>query len=111
VINPLTGGGIVHACITGKLAGEIAAEAIRQENFSESFLRKYEKAWRDRLEKRLKRNWLVKEKLHAFEDGDFNRIVETVAEEKPSINTLSLLLALTKKHPDLVARFSNLLWS
>jgi digeranylgeranylglycerophospholipid reductase len=111
VVNPLTGGGIVHACITGKLAGEIAAAAIRQGNFSESFLRKYEKAWRDRLEKRLKRNWLVKEKLHAFEDHDFNRIVETVAEEKPTINTLSLLMALTKKHPDLVARFSSLIWS
>lgn len=111
VVNPLTGGGIVHACITGKLAGEIAATAIQQGNFSESFLRKYDKAWRDRLEKRLKRNWLVKEKLHAFEDNDFNRIVETVAEEKPTINTLSLLFALAKKHPDLVARFSSLIWS
>jgi digeranylgeranylglycerophospholipid reductase len=111
VVNPLTGGGIVHACITGKLAGETAAAAIRQGNFSKGFLRKYEKAWRDRLEKRLKRNWLVKEKLHGFEDNDFNRIVETMAEEKPDINTMSLLLALTKKHPDLVARFSSLIWS
>jgi digeranylgeranylglycerophospholipid reductase len=111
VINPLTGGGIVHACITGKLAGEIAASAIRQGNSSKSFLGKYEKAWRDRFEKRLKRNWLVKEKLHAFDDNDFNRIVETVAEENPSISTLSLLMALTRKHPDLVARFSSLLWS
>jgi digeranylgeranylglycerophospholipid reductase len=111
VINPITGGGIVHACITGKLAGETAALAIQQENFSERFLRKYEKAWRDRLEKRLKRNWLAKEKFHAFEDDIFNRIVGTLAEEKPNINTLSLLLALTKKHPDLVARFSDLLWS
>jgi digeranylgeranylglycerophospholipid reductase len=111
VINPVTGGGIVHACITGKLAGEIAAEAIHQEDFSEKFLRKYEKAWRDRFEKRLKRNWLVKEKIHALEDDDFNRIVDTLAEEKPEINTVSLLMALARKHPALVARFSSLIWS
>jgi digeranylgeranylglycerophospholipid reductase len=81
LVNPLTGGGIVNACITGKLAGETAAAAIQCGNFGESYLKKYERAWRARMEKRFKRNWIAKGKLHADDDA-FNHIIQTLAEAK-----------------------------
>ncbi len=111
LINPLTGGGIVNACISGKLAGETAAAAIQCGNYGESFLQRYERAWRDRMEQRLIRNWMAKEKLVTFDDDTFNRVIQTLAEAKPHASTLSLLLALAKKHPDLAASFSDLLWA
>jgi len=111
LINPLTGGGIVNACISGKLAGETAAAAVKRGDCSESFLQKYEKAWRARLEKELIRNWMAKEKVAKLDDDAFNRIVQTLSEVNPRASTLSLLLAISKKHPELVADFVELLWA
>ena len=42
--NPATGGGIINAITGGKLAGEIGAEAVKEHNFSQEFLSKYERA-------------------------------------------------------------------
>jgi digeranylgeranylglycerophospholipid reductase len=111
LINPLTGGGIVNACISGKLAGETAAAAVKRGDCSERYLQKYEKAWRARLEQELLRNWMAKEKVARFDDETFNRIVATLAEARPDANSRSLLLAIGKKHPSLVAEFSQLLWA
>jgi digeranylgeranylglycerophospholipid reductase len=111
LINPLTGGGIVNACISGKLAGETAAAAVQRGDCSESFLQKYEKAWRARLEKELTRNWMAKEKVAKLDDDAFNRIVQTLSEVNPRASTLSLLIAISKKHPELVADFAELLWA
>jgi len=111
LINPLTGGGIVNACISGKLAGEVAAAAVKCGDCSEKFLQKYEKAWRSRLEKELIRNWMAKEKVGQLDDETFNRIVATLAEAKPDANSRSLLLAIGRKHPGLVAEFYQMLWA
>jgi hypothetical protein len=81
LINPLTGGGIANACISGKLAGEVAAEAVKRGDSSERVLQKYEKAWRGRLEKTLVRNWMAKEKLVSLNDETFGRIIETPAKK------------------------------
>ncbi len=110
LINPLTGGGIAHACISGKLAGETAAESIRSGDGSKEFLQKYERAWRKRMEKSHIRNWKAKEKFINLDDETFNKIVHTLSEAKPHANSRSLLFALVKKHPALVADFIDLLW-
>jgi len=51
MIDPLTGGGIANACLSGRLAGEVAAQALQAGDVSEAFLQRYERAWRSRLEK------------------------------------------------------------
>jgi len=111
LIDPLTGGGIVNACISGKLAGEIAAQAVRKDNCSAKFLQKYEKAWRKPLEKKLLRNWMAKEKVAQLDDATFDSIVGTLAKVGTKANTLSLLMAIGKKHPKLVADFAELMFA
>jgi digeranylgeranylglycerophospholipid reductase len=111
LIDPLTGGGIVNACISGKLAGETAAESIKRGNTGKKFLQKYERACRDRLQKRHIRNWKAKQKFDTLDDETFNQIIRTLSEAKPHANTLSLLLALVPKHPALVADFVDMLWT
>ena len=111
LIDPLTGGGIVNACLSGKLAGEIAAQAVRQDDSSAKFLQRYEKAWRERLEKKLLRNWMAKEKIAELDDATFDSVVATLAEAGPSASTLALLMAVGKKHPRLVAGFAKLLFT
>ena len=111
LINPLTGGGIVNACISGKLAGETAAESVKCGDNGEKFLQKYERAWHDRMHKSHMRNWKAKGKYVTIDDDTFNKIIHTLSEAKPHANTLSLLFALVKKHPALVADFIDMLWT
>ena len=111
LIDPLTGGGIVNACISGKLAGETAAESVKRGDNGRRFLRKYERAWQDRMYKKHLRNWKAKQKFDALDDDAFNGIIRTLSEARPHANTLSMLYALVKKHPALVADFLDLLWT
>lgn len=111
LIDPLTGGGIVNACISGKLAGETAAESVKSGDNGKIFLQKYERAWRNRMYKKHVRNWKAKQKFDALEDDTFSKIIQTLSEARAHANTLSMLYALVKKHPALVVDFIDLLWT
>ncbi|MBI4361654.1 MAG: NAD(P)/FAD-dependent oxidoreductase [Euryarchaeota archaeon] len=110
LIDPITGGGIANGCISGKLAGEVAAQALQAGDVSPQFLHKYERAWRARMEKTLLRNWMAKEKLVKLSDDVFNRIIATLAEVNlPHLTTYTLLKAVQEKHPELVKELAELL--
>jgi len=110
LIDPLTGGGIRNACISGKLAGQTAVEAVEKGDTSERFLARYEKAWRARLGKKLKRNWMAKERGYTLDNEALNSVVKTLSEVDTDSTTLSLLMAVGKKHPKLVAGFAKLIF-
>lgn len=109
LIDPLTGGGIANACISGKLAGEVAAAAVRAGDVSESFLAGYDRAWRARMEKKLLRNYLAKEKVSRLDDAMFDGLIASLADLDTDASTWSLLLAIGRRHPKFVAEFSHLL--
>ncbi|WP_456483877.1 NAD(P)/FAD-dependent oxidoreductase [Methanopyrus kandleri] len=46
-VNPLTGGGLNAALICGRIAGEVAAEAIEEDDTSASFLKRYQDRWEE----------------------------------------------------------------
>lgn len=109
-IDPITGGGIGNGCIAGKIAGEVLSLAFEERDFSETFLQRYEKGWRDEMEERLYRNWMAKEKLVTLSDETFDKIIQALSEigvEK--LSTLSILQAVEKKYPELVEEFRDLL--
>ena len=45
MVDPVSGEGIIHAITGGKLAGEVCVKALEEENFSSSFLSKYQTLW------------------------------------------------------------------
>jgi digeranylgeranylglycerophospholipid reductase len=49
LVKPTTGGGIYYSLISGQLAARVLDPALRAGDLSESRLRAYEAAWRDRL--------------------------------------------------------------
>ncbi len=61
-VNPLTGGGITNGMAAGKLAAEVAAQAIARGDTSAGALSAYETAWRDSLGRRMARNYRLREK-------------------------------------------------
>ncbi|MEM2979736.1 MAG: NAD(P)/FAD-dependent oxidoreductase [Methanomassiliicoccales archaeon] len=110
IIDPITGGGIAHACISGMMAGKVLAEACQEQDFSENRLMAYEESLRDRLENKLWRNWMAKEKLITLSDEIFDKIVKTLAEvgvEKMSVG--NILKVIKARHPELIKEFEELI--
>ena len=109
-IDPITGGGISNSCIAGMFAGKALAKAKKTGNYTMNTFQEYEDNWRDRLENKLWRNWMAKEKLVTLDDATLDSLVKTISEvgvEKLSVR--NLLAIVKEKHPDLVKEFEDLI--
>ncbi len=74
-VNPTSGGGIISGMIGGMLAGEVAADAVRKEDFS--ILSDYQKQWHKRLGWRHEIFYNIKEGISRFTDETLNTIAES----------------------------------
>ncbi len=110
MIDPLTGGGIANGCIAGKICGTVAAEAAATGDVSKEFFQKYEKGWRARLEEKLYRNWLAKEKLVTLSDETFDKLVDALAGvHLEKLNVHNILRAVHEKYPEVTKEFEAFL--
>ena len=108
LIDSITGGGIAHACLSGMYAGKVAAKALEADDFSKEFLQEYETLWRDRLENKLWRNWMAKEKMITISDEELDIVIETLAEVGVEKMSVYSILKVVKEHlPDLVKEFEE----
>ena len=110
MIDPLTGGGIANGCIAGKICGTVAAEAVRVGDVSKEFLQRYEKGWRSRLEEKLYRNWLAKEKLVTLSDETFDKVIDALAGvQLQKLSVHNILKAVRDKYPEVTKEFEAFL--
>lgn len=110
VVDSMTGGGIVNSLKQGKIAGEFAAEAVREGKFDEEFLQKYEKRWRDELENKLWRNYMAKETAMQLDDITFDKIIDALSNiELETVTIGAILEGVKKKYPELVEEFQNMI--
>lgn len=77
-VDPLTGGGIINAMTAGKLAAEVAVEAIAAGDVSTEFLKKYQERWDQFQGRKLHRNYRLRMKFKPQERAD-NRFVRAFA--------------------------------
>jgi len=109
MIDPITGGGVYNGCIAGMIAGEVAGKAVKAGDFSEDFLMEYDRRWRDEMEERLYRNWMVKEKFSTLSDDDLDRIIKAISEvDMEKMSMIEILKAVESKIPDLVQDFMGM---
>jgi len=73
-IDPLSGGGILNAIHCGIIAGEVLKEAVDMNDFSESFLMKYEDRWMEDVGKGLIHSLKVKDGFVKMSDEELNMI-------------------------------------
>ena len=109
-INAITGGGIGTACLAGRVAGETIAAAVKAGDYSEEFLQRYEKGWRELMEERLYNAYVAKEKLALVPDHIIDMVVGTLA--KVGIERLSveeILDVIAEHHPDLLEELADIL--
>jgi digeranylgeranylglycerophospholipid reductase len=106
MIDPLTGGGIANGCIAGKICGDVAARAAAAGTPSKEFFQQYEKGWRVRLEEKLYRNWLAKEKLCSLSDETFDKVVDALQGVKlEKLTVHNILKAVRDKYPEITKEF------
>ena len=108
LIDPITGGGVYYGCVSGKLAGEVAAEAVRSGDTSKEFLMKYDRLVRDRLEDTLYRNWMIKEKLVTLSDDVYDKIIDALSDaDIGRVGVLEILESVYNKYPELAEEFKD----
>jgi digeranylgeranylglycerophospholipid reductase len=78
MINPLSGGGIVNAMKSGRLAAETMVSALRSGNMSASALESYHAKWMRLLGDDHVRFYRVKEALSRFDDAFYDNLARTV---------------------------------
>lgn len=110
IIDPLTGGGICHACRSGMYAGKVLVECAKTGDFSKAALKPYEKMWRDRMEDKLYRNWMAKERLAELDDETIDEVVKLISTANiDEVNVYNLLKAIKEKFPKVVEGFEDLI--
>ena len=102
-INPMTGGGIVAGMKGGWIAGQVAAEAIQNNDFSENGLINYPKRMRKDFGKNHERFYKIKEATEKLTNEELDSIAEQVLSIPHNKRTLSSVFkAAVFKKPALI---------
>ena len=102
-INPMTGGGIVAGMKGGWIAGQVAAEAIKKNDYSEESLLEYPKRMRKDFGKNHERFYKIKEVTEKLTNEELDSIAEKVLSIPHNKRTLtSVFKAAVFKKPTLI---------
>jgi len=102
-INPMTGGGIVAGMKGGWIAGQVAAEAIQNNDYSENGLIDYPKRMRKDFGKNHERFYKIKEATEKLTNDELDSIAENVLSIPHGQRTLtSVFKAAVFKKPTLI---------
>jgi digeranylgeranylglycerophospholipid reductase len=108
--NPMTGGGITSGMAGGKIAGQIAAEAVKLNDFSAHFLNRYEKEWDKTGGANQRKYYKIKEGIKKLTDEQLintARAIEKIPEKKQTL--LKIFQVALSKQPSLLVDLIKLL--
>jgi digeranylgeranylglycerophospholipid reductase len=110
VADPITGGGIYNAMYTGRLAGQVAADAIAAGDVSTSALMAYDHGWRgEKLGRSLDRNYRIKEIFVTLSDEKLNRIVRAFSRmDLSKFSVHGIVREVVKHDPGLLLEIRSL---
>ncbi|MHC1567121.1 MAG: NAD(P)/FAD-dependent oxidoreductase [Candidatus Syntropharchaeia archaeon] len=92
-VKPTSGGGIYPGAVCAKIAGEVAAHAMEEDDVRYEKLREYERRWYDSIGKELERGMRIHEMFRKMKDEDFDRFLEIINDEE--------ILDLIRKYGDM----------
>ncbi|QSZ66831.1 NAD(P)/FAD-dependent oxidoreductase [Methanofollis aquaemaris] len=110
VVDPITGGGIGNAMLTGRLAVEVAAKAIATGDTSKAALMPYDEGWRNaKMGRDLERNYKVKEFFIKLSDEKMNDLADSIANiDFDEFSVKALVLELIKRNPKMLFELKEL---
>ncbi len=108
-VNPLTGGGIITALEAGMYAGEVAATAVKEDNFSEKRLIEYQEKCRTEIGDSFDKYLKTKDYMLSLSDSDLDSIAKAFQDtEFENISTKELIKLLIKVSPKALLKLGKL---
>jgi digeranylgeranylglycerophospholipid reductase len=108
-VNPMTGAGIVNGMIAGKIAGTVAAEAVKKGSWAKKDFRDYPVLWHERIGRNHERFFKMKEVINDLSDRSLNKIAEAVNSLPEAKRTMrKLFMTALIKHPALLGSLKHL---
>lgn len=110
-VSPLTGGGIDTALESGRIAGQVAAKAIKDNDYSKANLQEYDDYVEENIAKKFRKLITLRDFIYdGLDDDDFNDYVGALAKANiTTLSTKSLLKALLKVSPRKLFKLRKLL--
>ncbi len=110
LIDPITGGGVANAYVSGRFAADVANEAIEADDFSQERMNKYEKLVKNKFQRKHLRNWIAKEKLGQLSDENLDKLIDVISDVRISDISIEVVLkTVQRKYPEMVAELEYLL--
>ena len=75
-VKPTTGGGVIVGLSCSRIAGEVAYEAVKNDDFSEAFLSRYQSRWKELVGFDLTLMRRIRKLLNHLSDDKIDRIVD-----------------------------------
>ena len=79
-VKPTTGGGVIFGLLCSKAAGEVAYEAVRNDDFSEAFLSRYQRQWKEEVGFDLGVMRQIRKLLDRLSDKQMDKIISLCTE-------------------------------
>lgn len=108
-VDPITGGGIHTTALCARIAGEVAAEAVKKEDTSSDFLKKYDDLWRSKLGNSLKKSLKYRKIADKLTDNDMNGLAEFLLDNNREQMSRIDAIKFLGRHPHLLKLIKDLL--
>ncbi len=110
-VKPTTGGGVIFGLLCSEIAGEVACEAMKNNDFSESFLSRYQRRWKEEIGLDLRVMRQLRKLLDRLSDKQMDKAislcsklgVNTVLEEVGDLDFQGRSLIHMLRHPNVLA--------
>ena len=109
-VNPISGGGITYGLNAAKIAAEVAIEALKANDLSESKLKLYEKRWDSTIGKSQNKAYKLKEAIMDIKEEEYDRAAKKLQKED-KITYAKIFKTLFFTKPKLIFSVINSLFS
>ncbi|PVX23987.1 MAG: hypothetical protein CW716_11010 [Candidatus Bathyarchaeum sp.] len=118
-VKPTTGGGVVFGLTCAQIAGEVACEAVERQDFSETFLSRYQSRWKQVAGFELATMLRMRKMLDSLSDRRLDNVidlcsrlgVDSVLEKAGDLDFQGRSLISVAKYPGTLAVISYFLFS
>lgn len=110
--NPISGGGIHTAMLSGKYAGDTARKAVETQSLDKKTLSEYETLWKADFGRELDMSLKGRFILEEFTDEDFDATAQWMNEKGVGqLGAVDLVKFALKRHPTFAVKFASFLTS
>ena len=108
-VDPVTGGGIILGMLGGMTAGQVAAKAILDKDYSADRLKEYPIKYDEITQGAIPKLAIAREVYRSFDDNDLNQIIHAfVGLDYANMNVTDILKVFFKISPRIAFKFRKL---